>query len=481
MRNNKNYLYIIKSVQSSQLILVYSILDNNFILLDKNKSIINDSYISNFELHYINKDTYNLVYTYNYKKYKKIVKLIFSSKNHNNPLLFNMYIKHNNNYQILKSCCDNELCDTHYVKKIITNITSFNKKSSYVFYLSYKNLMPCRIRINNNLFNVLGYTKTPNPNNLNNLNENTNIYNITCNVDRELENSYKVSHKSNCKYINFKDNIYNNKLEKCSVNNNKNTLLSRIPKITEIFNQLIKKNNVIKAGQTESELNQIENTLDNSIGDQKTKEYNNKLNKTLTPEYKSVLKTVLEDFNNLDEDKKTAENYKKLLTKVYENSKEYKLLGKYKMCKGVKLTNVCNIENVVQCQDKCNQIHDCAHLSYDRNKKVCKLYNTCSTLKDDYNHMTYSKKSILRNNGYNLYNSFLLHRNTPIPNIPLFIRVLMFICGTVIVIILSTLLFRFIKIIIKFILCFYYDTCYSPTELFNIFLFKEVDLKKRYI
>ena len=195
----------------------------------------------------------------------------------------------------------------------------------------------------------------------------------------------------------------------------------------------------------------------------------------------SVFKTVLEDFNNLDEDKKTAENYKKLLTKVYENSKEYKLLGKYKMCKGVKLTNVCNIENVVQCQDKCNQIHDCAHLSYDRNKKVCKLYNTCSTLKDDYNHMTYSKKSILRNNGYNLYNAFLLHRNTPIPNIPPFIRILMFICGTIIVVILSILLFRFIKIIIKFILCFYYDTCYSPTELFNIFLFKEVEIKKRYI
>ena len=67
MKTNKNYLYIIKNVKSPELILVYNVLNNNFILLDKNKIIINDNYISNFELHYIREQDYNLVYTYNIK------------------------------------------------------------------------------------------------------------------------------------------------------------------------------------------------------------------------------------------------------------------------------------------------------------------------------------------------------------------------------------------------------------------------------
>ena len=486
MKTNKNYLYIIKNVKSPELILVYNVSNNNFILLDKNKIIINDNYISNFELHYITEQDYNLVYTYNNKKYKKPIKIVFSSKNHENPLLFNIYTKYNNNsYQILKSNCENILCSTHYVKTKTSTITSFNKKPAYVFYLSYKNLLPCRIRINNDLFNVQGYTKTPNilnnKKNKNNQNNQNNDYNITCNVNRDLHNSYKVKYTNKCKYINFKDNVYNNKLNDCSITNKKYGLLNRIPKISEIFTQLLKRKTLVKAGKVNRKLVKIKNKLDDKLGDNETREYNDKLKNTITPEYKEVLGTVLEDFSNLDDDKKTAQEYKKLLSKIYENSKEYKLLGKYKMCKGVKLTNVCNIENVVECQDKCNQIHDCAHLSYDRKKKVCKLFNTCKTMKNDYNHMTYSKKSILRNNGYNLYNSFLLHQNTPIPEMPLFIRIMMFICGTVIVIILSILFFRLFKILIKFILCFYYDTCYSPTELLNIFLFKDAEVQKRYI
>ena len=33
MKGDKNYLYVIKNVKTSELILVYSVLDNNFILL----------------------------------------------------------------------------------------------------------------------------------------------------------------------------------------------------------------------------------------------------------------------------------------------------------------------------------------------------------------------------------------------------------------------------------------------------------------
>ena len=45
-----------------------------------------------------------------------------------------------------------------------------------------------------------------------------------------------------------------------------------------------------------------------------------------------------------------------MLKDIKEKSKEYKLIGKYKKCNGNKLTNVCNIENVVECQKKCNEI-----------------------------------------------------------------------------------------------------------------------------
>ena len=57
------------------------------------------------------------------------------------------------------------------------------------------------------------------------------------------------------------------------------------------------------------------------MGDNETREYNDKLKNTITPEYKVVLGTVLEDFSNLDDDKKTAQEYKKLLSKIYENSR----------------------------------------------------------------------------------------------------------------------------------------------------------------
>ena len=484
MKNNKNYLYIIKNVISHELLLVYNISENKFILLDKNKMIVNDSYISNFELHYVNDISYNLVYKYNDKKYVKPIKLVFSSTNLDNPLLFNIYIKNGDNYEILRSNCENILCNTHYVKTQITDIKRFNKKPSYVFYLNYKNLMPCRIRVNKDLFNVLGYTKSPNLNNLNNLNNSNsdkNPYNITCNVNRDLQNSYKVNYKKKCKYINFKDNIYNDKLNQCSITHNNNTLLSKVPKIVEIFTQLIKKKNKIQAGKSKCKLDKVKNKLEDKLGDEETSDYFEKINNTLGPTYQSVLTSVLEDFNSQDDNTKTNENYKKILNKIYEHSKEYKLLGNYKMCNGVKLTNICNVENVVDCQDKCNQIHDCAHLSYDIRKKTCKLYNTCKTMKDNYYYTSYSKQSILRTHGYSLYNSILLYFNTPIPEIPLLVRGIMFICGTMIVIISSILIFRFMKISIKFILCFYYDTCYSPTELLNTFLFKDTEIKERYI
>ena len=167
--NDKNYLYTITNVKNKMLMLTYSILENKFLLLDKNKIVINDSFINKFELHYINTNKYKLVYKYNDKTYKKNIKLIFSSNKLHNPLFFNIYIETNNNtYKILKSNCKDILCNSHYILYENTTITKFIKKSSYVFFLNYNELQPCRIRLNDELYNVYGYTKTPVLNKTNN-------------------------------------------------------------------------------------------------------------------------------------------------------------------------------------------------------------------------------------------------------------------------------------------------------------------------
>tara|TARA_Y100000591_G_scaffold332006_1_gene367773 strand:+ start:1190 stop:1627 length:438 start_codon:yes stop_codon:yes gene_type:complete len=145
MKEVKNYLYTIKNVKTSELILNYIVSENKFILLDKNALVINDNYISKFELQYINDNTYHLIYTYNHKKYIKKVKFIFSSNNLENPLFFNIYVFNNNKYEIIKSNCDNILCKTHYTINKPINEIKFKAKSDYVFYLNYLDLQPCRI------------------------------------------------------------------------------------------------------------------------------------------------------------------------------------------------------------------------------------------------------------------------------------------------------------------------------------------------
>tara|TARA_Y100000816_G_C26108264_1_gene590027 strand:- start:8988 stop:10409 length:1422 start_codon:yes stop_codon:yes gene_type:complete len=462
--NDKNYLYTITNVKNKMLMLTYSILENKFLLLDKNKIVINDSFINKFELHYINTNKYKLVYKYNDKTYKKNIKLIFSSNKLHNPLFFNIYIETNNNtYKILKSNCKDILCNSHYILYENTTITKFIKKSSYVFFLNYNELQPCRIRLNDELYNVYGYTKTPV------LNKTNNKYNITCNVNRDLHNSYKVNYNKDCRYLKFKDNVYNKDLEKCSVNKKSNFLLNKLPNLGEILKQLVKKQSITKAGNQQDKLNKVKESIDAKIGDEKTREEIDKLEKTIDPEYKPVLTNILEKFDKLNPAQLTKGTYIELIKNIHENNKEYSLIGKYKMCSGVKLTNICNVENVVDCQNKCNEIYDCAHLSYDRKKKVCKIFNTCGKLKDNYYNFTYSKNSLLRNNGYNLFNAFLLYKNIPIPEVPTVIKLLIFASGTIIIVCCSMIIYKIVKALFKLVLCVYYDNCYSPLVLLNVF------------
>lgn len=463
--NKINYDYSIKNIKTDDLVLTYNLSTDSFILLDNNTTIINDNYIKKFQIEPIADNNYYLLLKHNDKIIKKELILIFSSNKLDNPLFFNIYIKNKNNtFDILKSNCNSYICRTHNIIQKNIPTTKFKKNGSYIFYLTYFNLQPCRISVKNKDYNVLGFTKTANINpNLKLSSKNT-----MCNVDRNLQNSWKVKRNKRCRYIHFKDNKYHNKLKTCAIDNKMKTLLNKIPTIPEVFKKYVKNATMMSAGDTKEKTDTAKNNIQNSIGDEQTEFATERLEKTLEPEYKEVLDKSIQDFDKLDKKNKNKSNYLTLLKDIHEKNKEYKLIGKYKKCEGNKLTNVCNIENIVQCQKKCNEIYDCAHISYDRKNKKCKLFNTCK-LSSSYNHDSYSKKSLLRNNGYNILNSILTYKNLPIPELPWGIRFGTFICGVIIILCSSMILYKILKAVIKLFLCMYYDTCYAPTELLNPF------------
>ena len=484
--NKNNYDYSIKNIKSDELVLTYNVSSDKFILLDKDKIIINDNFIKKFQLHPISTNNYYLVAQLGNKTIKKEVILVFSSNKLDNPLYFNIYIKDNNNntdnnknnkdnkkFYILKSDCTSNICETHYVIKENISTTKFKKNGSYIFHLSYHNLQPCRISIKNKDFNVLGYTKTAN------INPNFTSKGFMCNVNRDLENSWKVKDIKKCNYMQFTNNKYNNKLKTCAIDNKMKTLLNNIPSIPQIFTQYVKKTKLMEAGNTQQKTELAKANIQNKIGDRNTLNVTEKLEKTLEPEYKEVLNKTIQDFDKVDEKDFTKENYMTLLKDIYEKNKEYRLLAKYKKCEGNKLTSVCNVDNIVQCQKKCNEIYDCAHVSYNRKKNICTLFNTCNRLRNSFNHNSYTKKSLLRNNGYNIFNAININKNVPIEELPWGIRLATFICGCIIILAISMIIFKIIKAFIKFGLCIYYDNCYYPLELLNPF--SDLGPEKRYI
>ena len=473
--NKNNYEYSIKNMKMDDLILTYNVSNDTFILLDHNTTIINDNYIKTFQIEPISNNNYNLLLKHNNKIIKKKIILIFSSNKLDNPLFFNIYIENNNNtYDILKSNCNSYICYTHKIIKKNISTTKFKKNGSYIFYLTYFNLQPCRISIKDKKYNVLGFTKTANIN----PNFKLSSKNITCNVDRNLQNSWKVKRDKRCRYIQFKNNNYHKKLKTCAIDNKMKTLLNNIPTIPEIFKKYVAHNNLITAGDTKQKTENAKNNIQNTIGDSQTEFATERLEKTLEPEYKEILDKSIQDFDKLDEKNYNKGNYLTLLKEIKQKNKEYQLIGKYKKCRGNKLTNICNINNVVECQQKCNEIYDCAHISFDRKNKKCKLFNTCK-LTSSITHDSYSKKSLLRNNGYNFSNAILIKNNQLIQKLPWGIRLGTFICGIIIILCSSMIFYKLIKALIKLFLCMYYDTCYSPLELLNPFSDKGPE--KRYI
>ena len=460
-----NHNYSIKNIKADNLVLTYNVLTNKFFLLDNNKTIINDNYVKKFQLEPISKNNYNLLFTHNNKVKKKEIILIFSSNKLDNPLFFNIYIKNKNNtFDILKSNCNSYICYTHQILKQNMTTTKFKKNGSYIFNLTYFNLQPCRISIKNKDYNVLGFTKTAN------INPNIKVSsnNIMCNVDRNLQSSWKVKRDKRCRYITFSDNKYHNKLKTCAIDNKMKTLLNSIPSIPEVFKNYVKTTTLISAGDMKEKTEKAKNNILNKFSDEETQLETERLEKTLEPEYKEILDKSIQDFDKTDKKNQTKSNYLTLLKDIKEKNKEYALIGRYKKCNGNKLTNVCNIENVVDCKKKCNEIYDCAHISYDKKNKKCKLFNTCK-LTSSFTHDSYSKKSLLRNNGYNLMNAINSYKNLPIPELPWGIRLGTFISGIIIILCSSMILYKIIKAFIKLFLCMYYDSCYSPIELLNPF------------
>lgn len=460
----KNSKYTIKSIKTDKLNLAYNIENNIFILLDIDKTVLNNNIVSKFELEYLHENNYNLLFYHKKKQIKKEIILIFSSNKIHNPLFFNIYIKNSSNtYDILKSNCLSPLCKSHNIIKENINSTNFKSNGKYIFHLNYHNLKPCRIKLNNKDFNVYGYTKsaTINPNNKSE---------HTCNVNRNLKNSWKVKKDDKCSHIDFDDDKNSKKnLNSCAIDNKFETLLHNIPSIQYIYKNYPKQKRRFEAGQMELKTQNAKNNIQNTIGDKRTDATLQRMESTIDPEYKDTMNESIRQFENVDKEDYTKENYINLLKNIYDLSKEYKLSGKYKTCTGNKLSNVCNVDSIIDCQKKCNQIYDCAHISYDRNKKTCKLYNTCGTFKKNFNYSTYTKTSLLRNNGYNIYNAILMYKNPPIPNLPWYIRIATLFCGIIIILCVSMILFKLTKAFSRFFMCIYYDSCYYPTELLNPF------------
>jgi hypothetical protein len=493
--NKKKTDYLIKNSKTNNHVLTYNIKDNTFLLLNKNNEILNNDYINFFNITHKENNKYTI--SFNYKNKIKKIELIFvfSSNKLHNPLFFNMIINIDGKYKLLKSNCKHIICVSHIlIEEEIQNINSikFKNKSEYIFYLTHKTLIPCRIKIYNREYNVFGYNKTDIINNDKNNNEKNKTI---CIYNPELENSWKVDKLKECKYLKFEKGKYNTKMDKCSMTKNGKYLLNTIPTIPEVFNYYKKNVKKHSAGEAEKKKeitkNNIEKNLKNTLNTKEIEEKNTAL-KGLSTTYKLILGDTLSEFDNYMTKKSVKEKYTELdlagkyidvIDEIIERNKEYIIAKKNKVCTGKPIDYFCNTKNVVKCQNKCNENHDCAYISYNRINNLCKLFDKCN-FKSKYEYDTYAKRSLLRNGGYNIYNSILLHRNPPIKRMSPYLRLCTFAMAIIIVIFTSIIIYRILKSIIRFGMCMYYDNCHYPTELLKFWtadFWNNGMPKKRYI
>lgn len=437
-----SYNYLIRNLRCNNHLLVYNTVNRRFDY--KNKDKLNNKLISNFNVKFIKENSYKLNYReFNIEKSLSVI-LIYSSNKIDHPLFFNIVIKQDNVYKILyikntkldvDMDCKNKVL-TYKILDGIDNVKNilFNDTPQYIFYFITKKLELCRIKLNKNSYSLYGYNKLPTINKKIKGNQ-------YCFHNPELNNSWKVNTtlKPSCKLLNFKKgNIADikTKLNNCS-NNNYRRLLRKLLNNDEI-SELYKKNmKTYIAGKIQNKIEQNQKKIEEKLGDTEIKELYNDVENNLDEENKSILADSLTNFNRyigtgVSDLVKARTQYKNLLNIVKERQKEYSLASKSAICNGKLIKKLYKINNFIDCQGHCNMDQKCTNISYNRVEKKCNLYESCKLL---FNNTfdTYTKKSRLRQQGYNLYEALQRQKNPPISKVPLEIEVIYYIACIMII------------------------------------------------
>lgn len=435
---------------------------------DVNLNIQNNKYTANYQIKKIKSKQYKLYY-----KYRKVLKysnimLIFSSNKIDNPLFFNIIHILNNKYYLLY-INQNKLIYKHI--KYNKNY-SFINKPKYIFHFIDKNVNICKVHLNNKEYSVYGYNKMPNI-------RNNKYY---CKYNKKLNNSWRVDTfiKPYCKYLNLDKNI-KDKLNKCS-NNNYTYLLRKLPNELETLDIVRKHLNKMSAGEIEQKINVNKNIIQDKIGNQDTKDMDKKIDNIFTGPYKIILGNTLSNFSlyiekgNFSDIYQARKEYIRIINTIHERHKEYRLASKFAVCtQPLGFEQILGVSNLIDCQTLCNNKADkCNYVSYDKYNKKCNLYNSCK-LYYNKNFDTYTKRSYLRNNGYNLIES--IYRLKPsfvnIEETPLWVKFLFYTSAIFITILLSLLLYRFMKIFYKLFACVNDSNCIIPDNIFYSYMLNE--------
>tara|TARA_B100000401_G_scaffold203284_1_gene137086 strand:+ start:1125 stop:2618 length:1494 start_codon:yes stop_codon:yes gene_type:complete len=479
--------YLIKNIHCSENLIIYDTNINKFLFkseLDINKSVTNNL-ISKFKINNIKDRKYKLKFKNLIREDNIIVYLIFSSDKINNPLFFNIIIKEDKNkpYQMLKissikfskeyiECSKDETLSFDILKETNINKIKFSKKPDNIFYFSNVQHEPCKIKIDDTDYSVYGFNKSP-VINKKNINKNENY----CYYNPNLNNSWKVDILKNpsCKHIRLnKNEPYKmlNILNKCSFQFGPFKLLNKLPDEKKVIDLYKKEITELKTEQTKNTIDQKKKAIEDKIGNKQLKDEFDVVNNKLDNESKVELANILINFSNYLEEgnfsniTQARRSFSRVLQTVKDRHDEYKLAGKYNICKGDLLKQLNDVSNVIDCQSHCNANDICKNISYNKSAKKCNLYKNCKLLYDDkYN--TYTKKSLLKESGYNIYKQYYKKMEPIIDHMPPALKFLYYISAIIVIICLSILLYRFLKIFTKIFLCVYYGTCYIPTELLD--------------
>ena len=186
--------------------------------IENKKKFKNDLY--DFDISNLNKIKNN-IYSYNINNI--IFYLIFSNKYSDNALFFNIVIKKNNVFYLLKFDYYNILIKKKQILKKFpmksNNIIDYKfiKNNKFIFYFSYKHLNLCKIKLNNKKNIIKHYVKIPI------IRNDINTKNISyCKLNNDdPKNTPPIDTTNiNCNFLKTTSNKNINKLDKCVLSKN---------------------------------------------------------------------------------------------------------------------------------------------------------------------------------------------------------------------------------------------------------------------